>query len=128
MTTGKRTGTPASRKRISDLRTLLLALSLLSLLLVAIAVACAATEDSGTGGADADSDSDSDADSDSDTDTSVPIEHPEAINHFMNPSGLMTGPISPPPEDVFGEQLDDEDEDWEDDWDAGEPDEEEEPP
>jgi len=99
------------------MRWLLIALTLQSLVLVVLAGACAASSDDSMGGADSDSDSDSDSDTDIDTD--VPIEYPEAINHFLNPNGLMTGPISPPPEDVFGEDLEPTDEP-----DAGSPDEE----
>jgi hypothetical protein len=48
------------------------------------------------------SDAGGDADSDTDTETGdVPIEYPEVMNPFMNPNDLMTGPISPPPEDVM---------------------------
>ena len=109
------------------MRLLMIAVALLGLLLAALG-GCESSAVSASSG-DADSDSDSDADTDSDTDTDVPIEYPEATNHFMNPNGLMTGPISPPPEDVFGEELDDgdddwdEDDDWEEDRDAGEPEE-----
>ncbi|MBW2276017.1 MAG: hypothetical protein JRF63_00915 [Deltaproteobacteria bacterium] len=99
------------------MRGLLIAITLLGLLLAAFG-GCESANDKGGGGSDSDSDSDGDSDSDSDTE-GVPIEYPEAINHFMNPNGLLTGPISPPPEDVFGDEFDEAD-----DWDAGEPDEE----
>lgn len=56
--------------------------------------------------ASADYDAGTDADTDSDTDTGgVPIEYPEALNPLMDPSSLMTGPISPPPEDVYGDGI-----------------------
>jgi hypothetical protein len=90
----------------------------LSLGLAAVVGGCESADVSSVGGGD--SDSDSDGDSDGDTDTGgVPIPYPEVASPFQNPRSLATGPISPPPEKVLGQDLDEED-----DWDAGEPDEE----
>jgi len=73
---------------------------------IAITAFCLWITSGCAGGADdmgsADGDADSDADTDSDT-GGVPIEYPQAINFFENPNSLMTGPISPPPEQVLGE-------------------------
>jgi hypothetical protein len=49
-------------------------------------------------------DAGTDADGDTDTDH-VPIELPEALIPSMIPNDVMTGPISPPPEDEFGDGL-----------------------
>ncbi|MBW2276016.1 MAG: hypothetical protein JRF63_00910 [Deltaproteobacteria bacterium] len=84
------------------MRFVLVTLTLLSLALVVIAAACAASDSASMSGSDADGDTDGDSDSDT---GGVPIEYPEAINHFMNPNSLLTGPISPPPEDVFEKDL-----------------------
>jgi hypothetical protein len=83
-------------------RSLLLWLTLSSIALVLIAGACSAAEESAMSGGDADADSDTDVDTDT---GDVPIEYPEMANPFLKPNSLMTGPISPPPEDVFGDEL-----------------------
>ncbi|MBW2276018.1 MAG: hypothetical protein JRF63_00920 [Deltaproteobacteria bacterium] len=116
------------------MRLFILGLGITCFLLFALA-SCGDEDDGGA------IDGGTDTDTDSDTDTGVQIEYPEALNPLLDPNSLMTGPISPPPEDVFGdgmtgdgppgpdptlddhlvvEGLDDEDEDW----DGGDPDEE----
>ena len=62
-----------------------------------VLVACGDDDDGGY------IDAGSDSDTDVDTDSGTPIELPEAINPLLDPNSLMTGPISPPPEDVFGD-------------------------
>jgi hypothetical protein len=82
------------------MRSALLFLCLCSLWLVAL-LGCESVEVSDQSGGD----SDADADSDADSDTDVPVQHPEAINPLLDPWGVMTGPISPPPENIYDKKL-----------------------
>ena len=92
-------------------RWFLLALTVSSLLLW-LMLGCAASEgDIEMSGSDGDGDGDGDSDSDSDVD----IIYPEHIVPLLNLDDVMTGPISPPPEEFDVELTSGDD----DDWDAG---------
>jgi hypothetical protein len=80
------------------MRYVILTLGLFSLV-VSLLLGCSSAETADMSGGD--SDADSDSDSDSDTDSGIPIQYPEVFNALGNPNSVMTGPISPPPENFF---------------------------
>jgi hypothetical protein len=94
-----------------------LALASIALLLLD---GCAASDSAALAGGDAGTDADSDTDT-----GGVPIQHPEAVNPLLDPWGVMTGPISPPPENIYelgrpaGGDEEDDDLDTDGDPDAG---------
>jgi len=71
---------------------------LLPLLLLVVGLALAVLL--GCSGGDDDWDEAPDAGTDVDADSDVDIEYPEHTNPNLDFRGLMTGPISPPPENV----------------------------